>query len=150
MIIRATLTLQDQSTRSRDFESQELADAWIAEAGDAETYGPKDSYTVATEDVTAKVEQAESDRQAIERGLKKQDVGAKSVAMLNQVHEEMALDTAGLAALVADQRLLMAVTLVRNGAIQSGRDIFLTVAPTHYSAAQIERILRPITDFLAQ
>jgi hypothetical protein len=146
MIIRATITLADQSIRSRDFNDEMSANEWLAVVGQNQTYGDPATYTTSVVDVTAQEAQAESDKAAIKRGRAKQDVGADAVAMLNQVHEEMALDQAAMVALVSDQRLMMAVTLVRNGAIIMGRDMFLSVASSHYTADQIARIIKPINE----
>ena len=136
---------QSEVTNQGTFDSVEDAQSWI-DVNESSPGSWPDPHTVEQTDITAEYEQSESDRLAIDRGLAKQQVGARAVAMLNQVHEEMNLDVGGLTALVADQRLMMAVTLVRNGAIIIGRDMFLSVAADHYSAEQIERIVRPINE----
>lgn len=146
------------------FDSQADADAWIAAHKDdwghdaspavEAVLNPDGSeltparpaeaqnYTLTQTDVS----QTYSDIDAIEQGLKYQQVGARAIAMLTAVNLEKQMDAATLTKMAGNSMMMLAITLVGNGALKTGRDIFLSQGQAFYTADEMARIVKPIND----
>lgn len=100
-------------------------------------YKMGDAYEVITTDVTAEREEAAG----IQRRVEAQRYGARVIALVGLINEEKNLQVADLIALMNDDHLLTVERLLRDGALQSGRDLLIAQPPAAYTSADVARVV---------
>lgn len=170
-MIKASIKKNGVETNSAVFESQELAQAWVAQEESKQAFGKPAwteyvgavvdeqgnelepakeiqhpaEYVVEYSDITEIV----AEQEKIQRRVAKQDVGAQVIAIATEINASKNYTPQQLQALLADTGLFAIERLAWSGSLDLLKQAILNYSGSFYDSADKAKLIKPIDDFFA-